>query len=120
MLLRQGRDLLLEAAIGPRRKCYGIFGSVDQLTVQSAIRVASEPSARWVDDALIDAELFKCTGIEDVLVSAPDQNSGMTASHRVQIVPKRQSLFRQLSLVPIAVAHDQLVAWDGGRPIADC
>ena len=101
-------ELLIGRAWRGRRQPHERLRGVDQLAVQAAIRITRDAAAGRLRRFRRDAPPRQRGGIEDVFVSAPDQDHRIVWRHLVEIVTQGEALFLQLRLVPVAVGKNHV------------
>jgi hypothetical protein len=101
-------DALLERSGRRGRELDRILRAIDQLAIQFAVGVAANSSTVRLRRVLRDLPTLERSAVEDVLVSAPDDDDRVFRRGGVQLTPEGKALLLQLTLVPVAVRHDQL------------
>ena len=101
-------DLLLGRSRRRRRQTHQRLRRIDQLAVQSAVRVLRDAATGRLGGLLVDLPVRERRRIEDVFVAAAHEDDRILRRDAIEIVAQRQALLLQLRLMPVAVRDDDV------------
>ncbi len=109
-------ELLLRRSRRRRRQTHQSLCRIHQLAVQSPVVIPGDAPTRRLGRGFGDSPMRQRRRVEDVLVSAANEDHGILRRDAIEVVPQRQRLLLELGLVPVTVRNDHVAGLRGLDP----